>query len=105
MLFLFVFFFFNFTSKPYLNALLAGCYWCFYYCYYFFLLFYYYLDSSNKFKNCIFSLFFEEIYILSLPIIDEFLWSVVVSTVSPVTQYAEDELKNRHKAGKSRENT
>ena len=31
----------------------------------------------------------------SLPIIDEFLWSVVVSTVSPVTQKAEDEFKNR----------
>ena len=28
----------------------------------------------------------------SLPIIDKFLWLVVVSTVSPVTQYAEDEL-------------
>ena len=44
-------------------------------------------------------------YILSLPIIDEFLWSVVVSTVSPVAQYAEVELKIRHKAWKSRENT
>ena len=29
----------------------------------------------------------------SLPIIDKFLWLVVVSTVSPVTQYAEDEFK------------
>ena len=52
-----------------------------------------------------FSLFFEEIYILSLPIMDEFLWSVVVLTVLPVTQYAEDELKIRHKARKSHENT
>ena len=59
------------------------------------------IHQINK-KNCIFSLFFEEIYILSLPIIDEFLWSVVVSTV---TQKAEDEFKNRHKARKSRENT
>ena len=52
---------------------MAGRY-CFCYCY---------LDSSNKIKS-ISSLFFEEIYILSLPIIDEFLLSVVVSTVSPV---------------------
>ena len=72
-----------------------------------FLFFYFtviWIHQINK-KNCIFSLFFEEIYILSLPIIDEFLWSVVVSTVSPVTQKAEDEFKNRHKARKSRENT
>ena len=62
------------------------------------------IHQINK-KNCIFSLFFEEIYILSLPIIDKFLWSVVVLTVSPVTQKAEDEFKNRHKAQKSRENT
>ena len=73
---------------------MAGCF-CF--CYY-------YLDSSNKI-NCISSLFFEEIYILSLPIINEFLWSVVVSTVSPVELCAEDELKIRQKALKSRENT
>ena len=39
------------------------------------------------------SLFFEEIYVLSLPIIDKFLWSVVVSTVSPVVLYAEDKIK------------
>ena len=62
---------------------MAGC-CCFCYCY---------LDSSNKI-NCISSLFFEEIYGLSLLIIEEFLWSVVVSTVSPVVLYAEDELKN-----------
>ena len=61
---------------------MAGCY-CFCYCY---------LGSSNKI-NCISSLFFEEIYVLSLPIIDEFLWSVVVSTVLPVVLYAEVELK------------
>ena len=36
---------------------------------------------------------------------DEFLWSVVVSTVSPVALYAEDELKLRQKALKSHENT
>ena len=63
---------------------MAGCY-CFCYCY---------LVSSNKIF-CISSLFFEEMYILSLTIIDEFLWSVVVSTVSPV---AEDELKIQHNA-------
>ena len=73
---------------------MAGCY-CFCYSY---------LDSSNKI-NCISSLFFEEIKILSLPIMDEFLWSVVVSTVSPVALYAEDELKLRQKALKSHENT
>ena len=73
---------------------MAGCY-CFCYCY---------LDSSTEI-NCISSLFFEEIYILSLPIIDEFLWSVVVSTVTPMALYAEDELKIRQKALKSRENT
>ena len=38
----------------------------------------------------------------SLPIIDKFLWSVVVSTV-PL--YAEDQLKIRQKALKSLENT
>ena len=41
----------------------------------------------------------------SLPIIDEFLWSVVVLTVLPVTLQAEDEFKNQQKARKSRENT
>ena len=61
---------------------MGGCY-CFCYCY---------LDSSNKI-NCISSLFFEEIYILSLPSINKFLWSVVVSTISPVKLYAGDELK------------
>ena len=31
MLFLFVFYFFlNFTSKPHLNGLMAGCYWFFF---------------------------------------------------------------------------
>ena len=48
------------------------------------------MDSSNKI-NCISVLFFEQIYILSLPIIYEFLWSVVVLTVLPVQTYAEDE--------------
>ena len=96
MLFLFVFYFFlNFTSKPYLNGWVLS--WFFIY----FFLFYCYLDSSNKYINCISSLFFEEIYILSLPIIDEFLWSVVVSTVLPVTQHVEDELKIRYKARNS----
>ena len=66
---------------------MAGCY-CFCCCY---------LDSSNKI-NRIASLFFEEIYNLSLPIIDEFLCTVVVSTASPV----EEELKIRQKALKSR---
>ena len=49
---------------------------------------------SNKISS-ISSLFFEEIYILSLPIIDKFLWSL----------YAEDQLKVQQKALKSRENT
>ena len=61
---------------------MAGC-CCFCYCN---------LNSSNKI-NCISSLFFEEIHGLSLLIIEEFLWSVVVSTVLPVVLYAEDELK------------
>ena len=82
---------------------MAGCYWVVSLILIFYL--FYYLDSSNKSINCISSLFFEEIYILSLPTIGEILWSVVVSTVSPVTQYAEDELKIRHKAWKSCENT
>ena len=89
MLFLFVIFFLNFTSKAHLS--LNG--WVILF------LLLCYLDSSNKI-NCISSLFFEEIYILSLPIIDEF-----VSTVLPVALYAEDELKIRQKALKSRENT
>ena len=42
---------------------------------------------------------------LSLPIINKFLWSVVVTIVSPVVLYAEDELKIRQKALKSHENT
>ena len=50
------------------------------------------MDSSNKI-NCISALLFEQIYILSLPIIYKFLWSVVVSTVSPVKLYAEEDLK------------
>ena len=54
------------------------------------------MDSSNKI-NCISALFFEQIYILSLPIIYEFLWSVVVSTVSPVKLYAEEDLKIEQK--------
>ena len=75
---------------------MAGCYSnCFCYCY---------LDSSNKI-NCISSLFFKEINILSLLIMDEFLWSVVVSTVAPVALYAKDELKIREKVLKSRKNT
>ena len=72
---------------------MAGCY-CFCYCY---------LAASNKI-NFISPLFFEEIYILSLPIIDEFLWSVVVLTVLPVVLYAEEELKILQKALKSRVN-
>ena len=75
---------------------MAGCYWFFFNCY---------LNSSNKI-NCISALFFKQIYILSLPIIDEFLWSVDVSTVSPVKLHAEDDLKiQQKKALKSRENT
>ena len=58
--------------------------------------FYCYLDSSNKI-NCISALFFEQIYILSLPIIYEFLWSVVVSTVLPVKLYAGEDLKIQQK--------
>ena len=49
------------------------------------------MDSSNQI-NCISAVFFEQIYILSLPIIYEFPWSVVVSTVSPVKLYAEEDL-------------
>ena len=86
MLFLFVIFFLNFTSKAHLILIIAQCYCCSY-CY---------LDSSNKI-NWISSLFLEEIYILSLPIIDKFLWSVVVSIVSPVVLYTEDKLKIRQK--------
>ena len=36
---------------------------------------------------------------------NEFLWSVVVSTALPLVLYAEDELKISQKALKSRENT
>ena len=50
------------------------------------------MDSSNKI-NGISALFFEQMYILSLPIIYKFLWSVVVLTVSPVKLYTEDKLK------------
>ena len=55
--------------------------------------FYCYMDSPNKI-NCISALFFEQIYNLSLPIIYEFLWSVVVS---PVKLYEEEDLKIQQK--------
>ena len=38
-------------------------------------------------------------------IVEEFLWGVVVSTVSPAKLYAEDELKIRQKALRSHEIT
>ena len=98
MLFLFVKFKKKFTSKSHLsvNGWVSLVFFCFFFnCY---------LDSSNKI-NCISALFFEQIYILSLPIIYEFLWSVVVSTVSPVKLHGEDELKIQQKALKCRENT
>ena len=60
-------------------------------------LFYCSLDSSNKI-NCISSLFFEEIYILSFPIIHKFVWLVVVLTLLPVKLYAEDELLMQQKS-------
>ena len=79
---LFLFLFVNFTSKSHLSVnvwVLLFSFYC-------------YMDSSNKI-NCISALFFEQIYILSLPIIYKFLWSVAVSTVSPVKLYAEEDLK------------
>ena len=82
MLFLFV----NFTSKSHLSINVLVLLFSFY-CY---------MDSLNKI-NCISALFFEQIYILSLLIIYEFVWSVVVSTVSPVKLYAEEDLKIQQK--------
>ena len=87
MLFLFVNFFLNFTSKSHQILSVNGRV----------LLIFLLLDSSNK-LNRISALLFKQIYILSPPIIHKLLWSVVVLTVSPVKLYEEGELKIQQKS-------
>ena len=66
---------------------MAGCYYAFVT-----------VTWIDQIKYTILLPFFEEIYILSFPIIDEVLRSVVVLTVWPANTYAEHESITQQKA-------